>query len=221
MDSEEWIKRRTSWWKWSEERWTSIWKVEHWRMRTSQSATTAVSWCQIRAACHERAAHGHDKRMLNHQEEVGSWRSRKKGHKMRPVKCHGSVMTLKVASELKSNVEIPPPTMRWITRSFSFPIPSDSVDYYSRCLWAIHCGWLMRCNSATVEWHSRIIKDVLFHFDNHLRGFFFWVIISVSLSIPMGKWPQRFLLSQMWKEEFWFFCPPKLLIFSSPSRKVF
>ena len=78
MDSEEWIKRRTSWWKWSEERWTSIWKVEHWRMRTSQSATTAVSWCQIRAACHERAAHGHDKRMLNHQEEVGSWRSRKK-----------------------------------------------------------------------------------------------------------------------------------------------
>ena len=172
MDSEEWIKRRTSWWKWSEERWTSIWKVEHWRMRTSQSATTAVSWCQIRAACHERAAHGHDKRMLNHQEEVGSWRSRKKGHKMRPVKCHGSVMTLKVASELKSNVEIPPPTMRWITRSFSFPIPSDSVDYYSRCLWAIHCGWLMRCNSATVEWHSRIIKDVLFHFDNHLRGFF-------------------------------------------------
>lgn len=53
------------------------------------------------------------------------------------------------------------------------------------------------------------------------EGIFFWVIISVSLSIPMGKWPQRFLLSQMWKEEFWFFYPPKLLIFSLPSRKVF
>ena len=84
MDYVERAKRRTSGWKWSEERWTSVWKVEHWRMRMLQSATTAVSWCQIRAACHEGATHGNDKRVLkNSERRKRNWDLKKKKRKRR------------------------------------------------------------------------------------------------------------------------------------------